>query len=296
MAKGDVTTRDIWTHIEAPSSDSIPTLCEKYQLESRFVYDALDRDEIPRFEEVNNTTYIITRFAFETKRGEIKTVPILFALSEQRLVTVSLEPLPEIVEVMPDAKPAIHKSPMRVMLRILLNIDAKYDIFINEIGRKIRGFKQKLGTRDATMDMFIRFVHIEDDLNDFLGSLSPTNHTLKHLRDSGALKNIAKHRLMIDTVILNNEQSITTCENNLKSLDAVRRTYQLINSRQLDRTIKILTLVSVFIAIPTMFFSMYGMNIQLPFMHHGLAFVFIMLICLLIAGGAYYVGRRRNIF
>jgi Mg2+ and Co2+ transporter CorA len=105
-------------------------------------------------------------------------------------------------------------------------------------------------------------------MNDFLSSLGPTNTTLRHLITSKDVHSISQHRELASTVILNNEQSIQTCEANLKSLASIRRTYTLISSHSLDRTIKILTMVSVFISIPTMFFSMYGMNIGLPEQHN----------------------------
>ena len=143
-------------------------------------------------------------------------------------------------------------------------IDADYDRFIHDLSGQIRRLLERLGTREVGTRSFIRFVHIEDDMNDFLGSLIPTNATLRHLVNGSSVAGFATHRELAETVILNNEQSIQTCEANLKSLNAIRRTYTLIGSHNLDRTIKILTMVSVLISIPTMFFSMYGMNIGLP--------------------------------
>jgi Mg2+ and Co2+ transporter CorA len=50
------------------------------------------------------------------------------------------------------------------------------------------------------------------------------------------------------------------------------------------------------IAIPNLFFSMYGMNLDLPFQHHVWAFpaLIIFSITLLVLVARY--GRRKNIF
>lgn len=294
-----MTTTDIhqpsnWVHAEAPNEKEIQHLVATYGISERFVRDALDRDEIPRVETVGDYTYVITRFAYKKDEG-IETVPILFALNHKRLITVSLEHLPSLEEIMRDSAEAA-PDPTLVMLRILLYIDAAYDSFIHTASHKVHELLGYLDQRDVGTDAFIDFVHIEDDMNDFLSSLEPTNTSLRHLLSSEKAPSFAAHRDLVDTVILNNDQSIQTCNANLKSLASIRRTYTLISSYRLDRTIKILTLASVFISIPTMFFSMYGMNIGLPEQHHRLAFIIMLIVCLLTTWTAYIVGRSKRIF
>lgn len=283
-----------WIHAEAPTEQEVQRLVSAYGLAERYVRDALDRDEIPRVETIGEYTYIITRFAYK-KRSGIDTAPVLFALGPGRLITISLEHLPSLEEVMQDIADKA-ADPALIMLRILLYIDAAYDAFIHIASHKIRKLLQHLDKGDVGTDAFINFVHIEDDMHDFLSSLQPTNTSLRHLLNSKEAPDFARHRDLVETVILNNDQSIQTCEANLKSLGSIRRTYTLINSYRLDRTIKILTLASVFISIPTMFFSMYGMNIGLPEQHHRLAFIGMLVVCLLVVWSAYVIGRRKKIF
>lgn len=284
----------VWVHAEDPNTHEIDVLCSQYGVEPRLVRDALDRDEIPRVEPLGDYVYIITRFAFE-KDGDVQTAPILFALNHTKLVTVSCEKLPNLQNI-----PALQDSkdqhdPALMMLHILFGIDAQYDTFINEITRKIRSLSGRLGKRDVGPHEFIQFVHIEDDLNDFLSALQPTNSTLRHLASESSL-HLGKHRDLVNTIVLNNEQSIQTCEANLKLLASIRRTFSLISQHHLDRTIKILTLASVFISIPTMFFSMYGMNVPLPEQHTKEAFLFVLALCVVVTWTAYFIGRKKKIF
>ncbi len=285
-----------WINYIRPSEEDIIALVTKHGLNETMVRDALDRNEIPHFTTEDDITYIITRFSHKSKRGAIDTAPILFALSKDKLITISLEEIPTFVDVTASPNGTPIKDPALVMLRILLNIDAQYDIFIHEISKKIRTLRKNIAKRYVDIDTFLKYVHIEDDLQDFISSLEPTNASLKHLRSNGSIAGFTKHSVLIDTVILNNEQSMKVCESNLKSLESIRRTHTLVNSYRLDRTIKILTLASVFISIPTMLFSMYGMNIKLPGMDSDGAFIAIMIACLFLAAAAYTVGRRKRIF
>ncbi len=287
----DVSLTAPWIHAEAPDEHEIKMLCSKYGLAERLVRDALDRDEIPRVETIDHYAYIITRFAYETSDNDIETAPILFALSADNLITVSLEKLPSLGEIL-----AEKNDPVLIMLLILLHVDAQYDHFIHDSSKQIHRLLTNIGKHSLGPESFIRFVHIEDDMNDFLSSLGPTNATLRHLLGNHDFPGFSKHRDMVNTVILNNDQSIQTCETNLKSITSIRRTYTLINSHNLDRTIKILTMASVFIAIPTMFFSMYGMNIGLPQQRHREAFVILMVVCVFTVVATYIIGRKKRVF
>ena len=286
----------VWTYVEKPSSDEVLSLVKDLSADERFIHDALDHDEIPRVESDQTYTYVITRFAYETATHEIETAPILFALNHTHLVTVSAERLPGLEAILPGGEHEVDShNPSQIMLSILLQIDAEYDRFIHDSSRRIRHLLKQMGNRQVGPDSFIHFVHIEDDMNDFISALRPTNTSLHHLLDSRVV-DFEKHQALVSTVILNNEQSIQTCEDNLKSVDSIRRTYTLIHSHNLDRTIKILTMVSVFISIPTMFFSMYGMNIGLPQQKNRAAFAALMIICLATVLATYLIGRKKKIF
>lgn len=287
----------LWRYVEAPTKEEQKQLIEKYDLKSHFVHDALDVFEIPRVELRGDTAYIITRFTYKTKGGTVKTAPILFAIREHELITVSRVAIPNLDNIIDegDHSPGKQPDPIQLMLTILLEIDSLYDAIINERSHAIRSLRSKLGKRNLTTKDFIGFVTLEDTLNDFLNSLEPTNVTLAHMAssDEALFKN---HQELLNTVLLNNKESIQACHAQLKSLEVLRRTYSLISSNNLDRTIKILTTVSVLIAIPTMLFSMYGMNVHLPWQNNGDAFPMIFTLSILTAVTAFIIGRHKKIF
>lgn len=291
-------TLALWTYVEAPTKAELSHLVGERGLTMRLLHDALDQYEIPRLENIGETIYIITRFAFLNNDGGVSTAPILFVLRSDELITVAKDHLPRLENLIEDGEHALTdaKDPILLMLNILLEIDSQYDAIINERSKRIRHLHNRLGKRDVGIPDYIGFVALEDSLNDLLNSLEPTNAALRHLLSTDTLHDFAGHRELVDTVILNNEQSIQACTARLKSLDSIRRAYSLINAHRLDRTIKILTLASVFIAIPTMFFSMYGMNIPLPWMRAEETFIIMLFICSVLLGAAYAIGRKKHMF
>ncbi len=288
----------LWVYVENPSKAEQHKIVEEYGVLKHFIHDALDAYEIPRVESHDDSTYIFTRFAYQSEGGNVNTAPILFVLRANQLITVCKAPLPELSSLIETGEHALtgNFDPALLILNILLEIDSQYDLIINANAHRIHRLRSRLGKRDIGVNDFIGFVTLEDDLNDFLNSLEPTNATLRHLVSNHEARSFTPHTALVNTVILNNEQSIQACNANLKSLAAIRRTYSLIASHNLDRTIKILTTVSVLISIPTMFFSMYGMNVELPGQKAFWAFTVVFIVSLTVSWTAYLVGRKKHIF
>jgi magnesium transporter len=106
----------------------------------------------------------------------------------------------------------------------------------------------------------------------------------------------AEDQDIVEDLLLNNEQSIEACNSNMQSIIHIREAYTSISSNNLNRTMKILTAATVLIALPNVFYSMYGMNVHLPLQWEPWfywALNGIVLICIV---GVYTFARRKRIF
>ena len=65
-------------------------------------------------------------------------------------------------------------------------------------------------------------------------------------------------------------------------------------SNNLNSVMKVLTSVTIVLAVPTLIASLYGMNVGLPGAHSPLAFAGIVALSVAICGGLFFVFRRRN--
>ena len=101
---------------------------------------------------------------------------------------------------------------------------------------------------------------------------------------------------IVEDLLLNNEQSMEACNSNMKSIANIREAYSSISANNLNRTIKILTIATVMIAIPNLFYSMYGMNVHLPFQGAGWAFAAVITFTVLLNIAVVLVARRKRIF
>jgi len=288
--------RGCWVYVEAPSPKEIDMLIEKYKLDPGHIEDALDEDEMPRLEKEENQSYIFVRYAYKNTEGELVTVPLLFVFSDDIVMTISLVRLPSIDTFLKGKVDFATTQRAKLVLQILHQIVEQYDVYINNTSKQIKLIRSRLRGHEISNQDFIDFVLIEDELNEFLAALMPTNATLRRLLRGRYIPLFEEDQDIIEDLLLNNEQSIEACNSNIKSIVNIREAYSSISSNNLNRTMKRLTVVTVLIMLPSMFFGLYGMNVDLPFQHESWSFTAIAAFAILFNLFTYSFAKRRRYF
>ncbi|CAN5401326.1 magnesium transporter CorA family protein [soil metagenome] len=288
--------RGTWVYVEAPSEGELDQLADKFDLDRGILQDALDENEMPRLEKEGETSYIFVRFAMMSEEGELMTMPLLFVFGKELLMTVSLVRLPSLATFVTGKIDFATTQRAKLVLQILNIISDHYDTFIAGTSKQIKRIRAHLRRHAIGNQDFIEFVTIEDELNEFISALVPTNATLRRLMLGRYMPLFEEDQDIVEDLLLNNEQSMEACNSNMKSIANIREAYSSISANNLNRTIKILTIATVMIAIPNLFFSMYGMNIDLPFQHHGWAFPALIIFSITLLLAVVRFGRRKKIF
>jgi magnesium transporter len=170
--------RGAWVYAEAPSAEEVEHLSKKFKLEKGHIEDALDIDEMPRLERESDQTYIFVRFAYKNEEEELVTVPLLFIFGTDILITVSQVRLPSLDAFISGKIDFATTQRAKLVLQILQQVGEHYDTFISRTSEQIKLIRSRLRGHEISNQDFIDFVMIEDELNEFLSSLMPTNATL----------------------------------------------------------------------------------------------------------------------
>lgn len=285
-----------WVYAEAPTEDEIGDLVSKFGLTEGHLFDALDEDEMPRLEKEGEQSYIFVRFAYRTEDGDIETAPLLFIFSGDIVLTVSQVRIPALDSFLNGKISFATTQRAKLILLILQQIVDRYDAYISKTSKQIKLIRSRLRGHEINNQDFIDFVMIEDELNEFLSSLMPTNATLRRLLLGRYVPLFAEDQDIVEDLLLNNEQSIEACNSNMQSIMHIREAYTSISSNNLNRTIKILTIFTVLIMLPSMFYGMYGMNISLPFQNETWIFASLIAFTLIVNLFVVVVARRKKIF
>jgi magnesium transporter len=282
--------RGSWVYVEAPTQKEIQKLAEQFKLDQGHLTDAIDEDEMPRLEQEGKISYVFVRYAHTAQNGEIDTAPLLIIFTEEHVITVSPSHLPAVDAFLKDRISYTTTQRAKLILLLLAQISDQYDAYINQTSRKIKAIRARLRGQTITNQDLIDFVTIEDELNEFLASLLPNNASLRRLLVGRHIPLFEEDQDIVEDLLLSNEQSIEAIRSNLRSIANMREAHSAISSNNLNRVLTILTVATILIALPNVFFGMYGMNVHLPFERASWAFpaiaglnIFIILLVIFIA-------------
>ena len=117
----------------------------------------------------------------------------------------------------------------------------------------------------------------EENLNQYLSSLVPLRSVYQAVASGRYTFLQEKDQDLLEDLLNTSIQSEELCSVNLRTVRSLRDSYQIIFTNQLNKTIKVLTALTIILNIPTMVASLYGMNVPLPAGSHKFTFILIIL-------------------
>ena len=280
-----------WLRCERPNDEEVAELLT-LGMDGDMISDALDPHEVPRVEFEDEWTYLIARLLDTDDEFNDFTTPILFGIHRDYVVTISRDSLGRLWQ------PFIDKQRVRTDRQIELLVDM-IDAIATQYQRRVATINRQM--RAATDD--IRTLHTRDiatlteyerKLNDYLDALIPMNLAIERLKATRALRLKADDKDDVEDISIDLEQVIVRCKSLLRTITNVRDSYRAVMDTRLNETIRLLTVITVALTIPTMVAGLFGMNVPVPGAEHPLMFWLItgasIIIALLIG---YYFLRRR---
>lgn len=275
-----------WIHLEEPDTAEVQQIITKYALEEDYITDLQDADENSRLEYEDGTLYIIMRvpvfYKHKTSKLPFATVPLGLIILPQTIITISYFDN-EVLSTFLDGKHRPFKiTPQSFILNIYLRTSVYYLRFLKEINRRTNNIENELHQSMKNKEL-IRLVRLEKSLVYFTTSLRSNEIVLERLQRLRWLQADPEGEDMVEDVIIENKQAIEMTSIYSDILSGMMDAFASIISNNLNVVMKFLTLVTIVIALPTMVFSMYGMNIHLPLQNSPLAFLAVIGFSIIIA-------------
>jgi len=280
-----------WVRCERPNDDEKATLIE-LGIDADILNDALDPHEVPRVETEGEWTYFITRLPDTDDDFNDYTTPMLFALGKEHTVTVSRDSLGRLWQPFIERARTSTQEQTLFFIQMMDEIIGTYQRRVATINRQMRAATSdvvSLGSKDIA-----RLTEYERKLNDYLDALIPTNTATEKLLGGRILRLPSDHKDMVEDLSIDLEQMIARCKSLLRTITNVRDSYRAVMDTRLNETIRLLTVITLALTIPTMLAGLFGMNVPLPFEHAHYAFwgiIGVSVICALIFG-VYFLRKR----
>ena len=250
-----------WVRSERPNEDELAILV-KLGLDSDILSDALDPHEVPRVELEGDWIYFIARLPDTDDDFNDFTTPILFALGTEHIVTVSRDPLGRLWQPFIDRTETPTTQKTKLLMLMVEAIAEQYQRRVASINRQMRASTNDV--RNLRPKDIATFVEYERKLNDYLDALIPTNTALEKLLGGRLLTLYEDDRDLVEDLSIDLEQLIARCKSLLRTITNVRDSYRAVMDTRLNETLRILTVITLAMTIPTMIAGLYGMNVPLP--------------------------------
>jgi magnesium transporter len=258
-----------WVDVSNPTEDEIKKVIEMLGINESLLHDALDPYEVPRLEADGDVTYVFTR-APQVNKKEIITVPFLVAIGKDFVLTFSRSECNFLNDIRSGKKLVHTTQKTKFFMQVFSSLNLSYSGVLLSVNKQVRAIKvrlEKINNKDI-----VRFVDFEYILNDFLSALLPTNAVLQKLLDGKHIPLYEEDKDLVEDIFLSNGQLIETVRSTLRYVVNIRDAYSNIMTHDLNRVMKILTALTIILTIPTMIFSFYGMNVNLPdFSYFGIS-------------------------
>ncbi|UBH22956.1 magnesium transporter CorA family protein [Macrococcus armenti] len=256
-----------WVNLVMPSREEMEEVAEAFDFPIEFLEDPLDPEEGARIEydEDSNSTLVITDFPVLDKNirqtESYITVPIGIILSKGYIITICSREhdlFNKIVNLTFDLR---MKS--RFLLEVMLTVATKYNNTLKKINRERIKIEANL-RHSLTNKQLYELMEIEKSLVYFLTSLTANGDTIKKIFRSRSLKLYEEDKELLEDLMIENTQALNTTELYTRILESITGSYSSLIANEMNNIMRVLTLFTVFLTIPTLVFSFFGMNVDLP--------------------------------
>ncbi|PCI78166.1 hypothetical protein COB21_01475 [Candidatus Aerophobetes bacterium] len=262
-----------WIHVSEATTTDIKQISQLINLDYTNMYDCLDRFEIPRVEVVDENVLIFTRHPV-SQEGGLYTTTFAIILSQDYFITICPQKSHLVDNLLSQKTKVTSERKSKFLIYLLLKITQQFTLEIKKTRTNVLKQEKKMSFVDS--NDIIMLTMNEEVLNQYLSSLIPLRNVLESITSGRYTILHEKDQDLLEDLLNASIQSEDLCTINLRSIRSLRDSYQIVFTNQLNKTIKLLTALTIILSIPTMIASLYGMNVALPFSTNPFAFLIIM--------------------
>ena len=287
-----------WVNILPPlKQEEFSELSSALEIPIDFLKDSLDIDERSRYEIEDNVKLVVIKTptennSFNDSDAFYITIPICIILTTGQIVTVNSfenEAIKKFLNSFQNRHP--DKKNMMV-LKIFEKITLNFQEYLKEINQRRNALEQKLYDANRNEEL-LQLMRIQKSLVYFVTALRSNELLMMKMARTNFLGLNEEEKDFLDDLVIETSQALETANTYTNILSSTLDAFASIISNNQNEVLKRLTTLTIFLSIPVLIASIYGMNVPLPFQHSQYAFWIPVMICFLILGFAMFNYIRR---
>jgi len=248
--------------------------------------------EIARIERIEKDVFVVyVRFPVSIEVG-VYTAPLTIILSKDYLVTVCPVDCQIIQNILATPSDLTTEAKAKCLIHILLKIVQEYTKVIKRIRSEVINHEKDISK--VVDEEITELTRKEENLNQCLNSLQPLKEVIEEILSGKFTILYEKDQDLLEDLLLATNQAEDLCRLSLRIISSLRNSVQVIITNQFNKTIRLLTALTIILNFPTTIASIYGMNIALPFSESPFAFLIIMGFILIVSIGSFIFFQRKR--
>lgn len=263
-----------WIFIQNFSKDDIDILNEKFNLNKHNIEDVIDEFTQPRLEIVNDTLYVFLKIPYAENK-EIKLPPILIILTPQYIFTIFYKSTDIFNPIIENKIISNTTQKTKFFLLKLSLINKAYHSLVNNLLKKSEEFYSSI-YYEISDQKIIELSKLETLLSTTLSALITIYKVYEKLLFKKYLDFLQEEKSNVDDLSFDMLELIEIIRSNAKRLKIIKDNYQMIINQSTNKRVLTLTIITIVLFIPTIIFSFFGMNLDLPFQNNKWSAIFIL--------------------
>lgn len=265
IVKIETMENDSWINLVKPSVEEIELVVKKTGVAAELIYAALDDEETSHIDEEDGNTLIIVDIPYPQTRehGVIQycTIPLGIIIGQKHIITVCLKENDIITDfIQGKVKNVYTNMKTRFLLQIMYKMAKKYLQDLKQIDKMSNRGERELHASMRNKEL-IQLLDLEKSLVFFSTSLKADEATLEKIMRGRVVRMYDEDQELIDDVLIEIKQAIEMSNIYSNILNGTMDAFASIISNNLNIVMKGLTTITIMMAIPQLFASLYGMNV-----------------------------------
>ena len=261
----DAVEEGCWVNLVYPSEEELKTVSAALGVEPTFLRAALDEEETSRIDSEDGQTLIIvdTPAMEKDETGVVySTLPLGIIVTGKHIITVCLKET-SVVRDLQDGlvKDVRTQQRTRFILNILLLVAKRYLQYLRQIDKTYNYMEQQLYKSQRNKEL-IQLLDLEKSLVYFNTSLKANEVTLEKILRGRIVTLYEEDHDLLEDVLIEVRQAIEMAQIYSSIISGMMDAFASVISNNLNVTMKVLSSITILLAIPNIIFGFYGMNVS----------------------------------
>ena len=253
-----------WVNAIAPDNEEIQILKDRFKVEPEYILDSLDEEESSRIEQEDGHTFIIFDVPCAEKENNniiYNASPLGVIVTHHSVITIAKTDNPVLMDFTHGVVKNVRTEyKTHFVLTLFSRMATRFLQYLRQIDRYSSNLETKLRKSMKNKEL-VQLLDLQKSLVYFQTSLKSNEMTVKKLLRYKYIKLYEEDEDLIEDVLIDIQQAIEMCSISTTILANTMDAFSSVISNNLNQVMKVLTSITILMAIPTMVFSFFGMNI-----------------------------------